>query len=272
MVQLHRPPSEVFTPQSGRPGFKPNSWLFASCHPPLRLPSFPLRLSISVHIAPLLAVTVMWSFETHFPKSQAWREKKVNWVWIKTQSAASIKIQSHGFLSVSHSWGGNANYLHSHPQPIACLDNPWARHLRPITARQRWNSSTRARWESCMCSPVGGRDGRGPVFGAVWRFQMFILPAAPRGCQIVFTVDSFRMMCVTAVRWSSDQCVWEASGQICHVVIHLSGETDVAGSCCVKGWLCVCPTCVLLKNVYKTTWHSISHQGCWETICETCVH
>lgn len=101
-----------------------------------------------------LTGTVMWSFETH-PKIPSTKREKAHRVWIKTQSAASIKIQSHGFLSVSHSWGGNANYLHSHPQPIACLDNPWARHLGPITARQRWNSSTRARWESCMCSPVG---------------------------------------------------------------------------------------------------------------------
>lgn len=79
----------------------------------------------------------------------------------------SVKIQSHSFLPVSHSWG-TASYLHSSSQPIVCQDQLELATFGQLELSRDENPRSGPAGNSPMCSPAGReRDGRGPVFGAV---------------------------------------------------------------------------------------------------------
>lgn len=133
------------------------------------------------------------SFGKRFLKSTILGQRRMR-EKVNRACAASIKIQSHGFLSVSHSWG-NANYLHSHPQPIVCLDSPeLATSVQLESSRDETPRPRPAGNSACALQWGGKETGAVRFLVPRWRFQMFIMPAAPNGCQRLFTVDTCATM------------------------------------------------------------------------------
>lgn len=94
-------------------------------------------------------------------------------------SVKFIKIRRWYFLPVSHSWGGGQPFPFP-PSPNGMSASPRNDHLWPVREEQSWILWLRPAGNSARALLWGGKwVGAVQFLVPNWKFQMFIMPAAP---------------------------------------------------------------------------------------------